>query len=714
MAFQVSPGINVSEIDLTASIPAISVSTGAIAGAFKWGPALEIVRVSSETELVSRFGAPDNDTANVFFTAASFLAYSNDLLVTRAISTTTSNNAVGSANLKTVTALSGTANTGGTRALTGTVDISNTSTTVTGSGTFFQTQLVAGDEITVNAVIKTVATIISNTSLTVNTVFSEVLTGASADATYPATAVIGTATAFNSDLAVNDFIRINSEDKRVTNVQSATLLRVNTAFTSATAQTVSELVAVTPGRVLLENTSDYAASPEYQGTSTANGSFAARYAGNKGNSLLVSICPSAAAFANWTYKSLFDSAPGTSDFVDGKNGADDELHVVVVDAGGLFTGTPGATLERFGYLSKASDARTDDGSTNYYKEVLYNKSQYVYWVGHPATGTGSTDASNWGDAALNTTFGAGDVVTVRLGNGADGTISTGQLQTAYELYEDVQNIDLSLLIAADGHDKGVAGTLLDIAESRKDCVAFISPTYEDTILDTDPTDSISGTANGLASRNSYGVHDSGWKYMYDKYNDKYRWVPLNGDIAGLCARTDRERDPWFSPAGFQRGAIKNVVKLAYNPNQTQRDTLYKAGVNPVVSLPGEGTVLFGDKTLSIKPSSFDRINVRRLFIVLEKAIARAARASLFEFNDEFTRAQFVSLVEPFLRTVQGRRGIYDFRVVCDETNNTAAVIDANQFVGDIYIKPARSINFVQLNFVAVRTGVEFNEIVGKF
>ena len=568
MAFQVSPGINVSEIDLTASVPGVSVSTGAIAGAFKWGPALELTQITNETELVNTFGAPDNDTANVFFTAASFLAYSNDLLVVRAVNASTTKNAVANANT----------------------------------------------------------------------------------------------------------------------------------------------AAATASAVLIENSSEYFNSPEYQGTSTANAAFAARYAGVKGNSLQISICPSAAAFSGWAYASLFDSAPGTSTYVSGKNGANDEMHIAIVDAGGLFTGTPGTTLERYGYVSKANDARNDDGSTNYYKEVLYNRSKYVYWAGHPT----ATSTTNWGNAALNTTFGAGSSnVTVRFIGGVDGTIGTAQLQTAYDLFEDKENVDVSLLIAADGHDKGIAGDLLDLAEARKDCVAFISPTYAD-VFETAPATSISGTATALSTRTSYGVHDSGWKYMYDKYNDKYRWVPLNGDIAGLCARTDRERDPWFSPAGFARGSIRNVVKLAFNPNQAQRDTLYKAGVNPVVSLPGEGTVLFGDKTLANKPSAFDRINVRRLFIVLEKAISRAARASLFEFNDEFTRAQFVSLVEPFLRTVQGRRGIYDFRVVCDETNNTADIIDRNEFVGDIYIKPARSINFVQLNFVAVRTGVEFQEIVGRF
>jgi phage tail sheath protein FI len=228
-----------------------------------------------------------------------------------------------------------------------------------------------------------------------------------------------------------------------------------------------------------------------------------------------------------------------------------------------------------------------------------------------------------------------------------------------------------------------------------------------------PGQSIANYASSM-TRSSYAVMDSGWKYQYDKYNDLYRWVPLNGDIAGLCAKTDNLRDPWWSPAGLQRGMIKNSIKLAYNPNKTDRDTLYKVGVNPVVSFPAEGTLLFGDKTFLNYASAFDHINVRRLFIVLEKAISRAARASLFEFNDAFTRSQFVSLVEPFLRTVKGRRGVTDYKVVCDESNNPGSVIDANQFVGDIYIKPSRSINYIQLNFVAVRTGVSFSEVVGQF
>jgi phage tail sheath protein FI len=316
--------------------------------------------------------------------------------------------------------------------------------------------------------------------------------------------------------------------------------------------------------------------------------------------------------------------------------------------------------------------------------------------------------------------------TVSLHSGADGHPTTpSAFLLGYDLFKDSEEIDISMILGGP-HGGTVSKYIVEsIAEKRKDCVAFISPLKANVNVEAETlsqktdnvkayrlTEKSDAGINSLSS--SYGVMDSGWKYQYDKFNDKYRWVPLNGDIAGLCARTDQSRDAWWSPAGFNRGHIKNVARLAWNPQKAHRDELYKNGINPVVTIRGQGTVLFGDKTLQAKPSAFDRINVRRLFIVLEKAIATAAKFTLFEFNDEFTRSQFTNMVEPFLRDVQGRRGIYDFKVVCDNTNNTPEVVDRNEFVGDIYIKPARSINFIQLNFVAVRTGVSFEEVVGKF
>jgi phage tail sheath protein FI len=307
--------------------------------------------------------------------------------------------------------------------------------------------------------------------------------------------------------------------------------------------------------------------------------------------------------------------------------------------------------------------------------------------------------------------------TVSLSNGSDLALNSSDYTSAYGEFTNPDIIDISLVVTGDAGGASnhitVQQYVIDsIVTSRKDCVAFISPPQAGIVGGATPTTAVTSWVTSLSRATTYAFADSGWKYQFDKYNNVYRWIPLNGDIAGLCVRTDQTRDPWFSPAGVSRGAIKNVVKLAWNPSQAQRDTIYSVGVNPVLSLPGQGTILYGDKTLVTQPSAFDRINVRRLFIVLEKSISLASKFALFEMNDEFTRAQFIALVEPFLRDVKGRRGVYDYRVVCDTTNNTPNVIDSNRFIGDIYIKPSRSVNFVQLNFVAVRTGVSFTEIVG--
>jgi phage tail sheath protein FI len=454
--------------------------------------------------------------------------------------------------------------------------------------------------------------------------------------------------------------------------------------------------------VLINNEDDWEA--QYANGAGSVGYFAAKFPGALGNSLKVSMADdSAGAFAGWTYADEFDYTPGTSDFVSALGGSNDELHLIVIDEDGLISGTPGTILEKFTGLSKASDAKTPQGAANYWKTVLQG-SQYIWWMDNPA-------GTNWGSAAAGTTFDGLGTHTVSLTGGVSASPSDGEVITAFDELANAELIDVNLLVVGP-HNATVASSVISIAEDRKDCMAFVSPELADVYNNAgDEADDIVAFRNTLTS-SSYAVLDSGWKYQYDKYNDVYRWVPLNADIAGLCARTDNIADPWFSPGGLNRGQIRNVVKLAYSPNKTDRDTLYKAGVNPVVSFPGEGTVLFGDKTLLAKPSAFDRINVRRLFIVLEKAIALAAKYQLFEFNDAFTRAQFRNLVEPFLRDVRGRRGIYDFRVICDETNNTGEIIDRNEFVADIFIKPARSINYITLNFIATRTGVAFEEVAG--
>jgi hypothetical protein len=439
------------------------------------------------------------------------------------------------------------------------------------------------------------------------------------------------------------------------------------------------------------------------------GAFAARYPGYMGNSLGVSVCDNSTDFATWNYKGYFPSAPGTSDYVAAVSGSRDEMHVVVYDNLGLFTGSAGQVLETFPYVSKASDANIN-GESNYYKQVIFQKSKYIF-VMDPVDYANTK--TTWGRTATTTFDILSGNKTMALLNAVEDQPSDGNIQTAYSLFANKETYDISLVLTGGANTTVQQYVIDNIANSRKDCVAFLSPPASAVVNNaSNETSSIQSWLTALARSSSYAVADSGWKYQYDVYNNTYRWIPLNGDIAGLCVNTDNVRDPWYSPAGFNRGAIKNAIKLAWNPSKTYRDTLFSAGVNPVVSFPGQGIVLFGDKTLQSKPSAFDHINVRRLFIVLEKAISNAAQYSLFEFNDEFTRAQFVALVTPFLRDVQGRRGITDFKVICDTTNNTAQVIDSNQFVGDIYIKPARSINYIQLNFIAVGSGVEFTTVVG--
>ena len=422
---------------------------------------------------------------------------------------------------------------------------------------------------------------------------------------------------------------------------------------------------------------------------------------------------------HWEYYFQFDGPPTTTDDVSAAGGSNDEMHIVVVDEDGSITGTAGEILETFEGVSQANDAKDASGNSNYYPDVIYRNSKYIYWIDHISTlSDGVAKSGTTFDNSLTNAF---NVDNVSLASGTDDYAATNaEIATAYEKFNDVENVDISLLLCgpsqtgADATGDTKATAVMDIATARKDCVAFISPARADVVNVANAvtqTQNVVGFADGLPS-SSYAVIDSGYKYMYDKYHDVFRFVPLNGDIAGLCARRDNIADPFFSPAGFNRGQIRGAVKLAFNPNQTQRDELYKARVNPVVSFPGQGTVLFGDKTAQSKPSAFDRINVRRLFITLEKAISTAAKFQLFEFNDEFTRAQFRNLVEPFLRDVQGRRGITDFSVVCDDSYNTGDVIDRNEFRADIFVKPARSINFIQLNFIATRTGVAFSEVAG--
>lgn len=447
------------------------------------------------------------------------------------------------------------------------------------------------------------------------------------------------------------------------------------------------------------------------------GEWAAKYPGKLGNTLKVSMADRD-TYATWEYKNEFDAAPGTSDSAALVGGSNDEMHIIVIDEKGYISGVENSVLEKYAFVSKASDNKKADGTNNYYKDVINGRSEWLWWTDHTTSVVGGYENTNWGSVMVGTAFKSMSApLTQSLAGGFDdGSSTDGQRQAAYELFANATLYDISLIMCGKANTN-IANFVIDnVALKRLDAVVFVSP--EDTttgeVIIGDNSSSVNKIIeyrNELGS-NSYTVMDSGYKYQYDRYNDVYRWVPLNGDIAGLCARTDYTNDPWWSPGGLNRGQVKNVVRLSCNPNQTNRDTLYRNSVNPVVTFPGQGTVLFGDKTLLSKPSAFDRINVRRLFIVLEKSISTAAKYQLFEFNDAFTRGQFKNLIEPFLRDVQGRRGITDFLVKCDESNNSGEVIDRNEFVADIFVKPTRSINYITLSFVAARSSIAFSEIGG--
>ena len=444
------------------------------------------------------------------------------------------------------------------------------------------------------------------------------------------------------------------------------------------------------------------------------GAWIAKWAGALGNSLKVEIC-TAAGFAAWAYKGEFDAAPGTSAYASARSGSGDECHVVVIDEDGNISGTVGTVLERFAFVSMASDAKAADGTSNYALEVINSGSEYV-WLAH--WDGDLTTLSNAGTAASGTAFGnPSAAISKSLTGGVDsGTLTTAEVATGFDLFEDTDTIQVDFLIApgmANASDQatvvndlaGIAGT------TRKDCVVVTSPDRAAVVNNSTPVTATTTTVGSFNS-SSYVVVDNNYLKVYDKFNDQYVFIPAASTTAGVMAATDANAAPWFSPAGQRRGQYFGVTALAYSPTKAERDTLYKAGVNPVANIPGQGILLFGDKTFLNRPSAFDRVNVRRLFLVMERAIAAAARNVMFEFNDEFTRAEFVNIVEPFLREIQGRRGITDFKVVCDATNNGAAVVDRNEFIANIFVKPARSINYVTLNFVAVRTGVDFEEVAG--
>ncbi len=654
MAFQLSPGVLVKETDLTNIIPAVSTSIGGVVIVSEKGPIEEITQISSEKELVDVFGKPDGNTYEYFYTAANFLQYSNTLKVVRA-NTGNVNACVSGTAVQIKSTQHYLDNYGSGQANVG----SWAARTAGTHGNNLQVSMCTNS----NAYSSTATSLVNNGS------------GIAVGAT---TVAVDT----GSEFVVGDLIEFGDASSN---------------FNAAPSGEYYEITAINSNDLTIK-----------------------RHTPGGGTGLRHAVVDNAKIKRYWKYFDQVDGAPGTTTDVSNNGGSNDELHIVVVDEDGGISGTAGTILEVFEGLSQASDAKTDNGATNYYVDVIYNQSEYIYWMDHETT-LANAGSSKTSQAFDNVGGSATALFTASLSGGTDDNVPTnGELATAYDLFKDGETVDVNLLLTgpsqtnSDATGVTKATAVIDVAEFRKDVVAFISPASADVLSITDAiaqTENVKGFADALSST-SYAVLDSGYKYQYDKYNDVYRFVPLNGDVAGLCARTDNIADSWFSPAGLNRGQIRGAVKLAYNPNKSQRDTLYRSRVNPVATFPGQGTVLFGDKTLLSKPSAFDRINVRRLFITLEKAISTASKFQLFEFNDEFTRAQFRNSVEPFLRDVQGRRGLTDFLVVCDDTNNTGEVIDRNEFRADIFIKPNRSINFITLNFVATRSGVSFSEVAG--
>jgi phage tail sheath protein FI len=660
MAFLVSPGVQVREIDVSNVVPAVSSSIGGYVGSFSWGPVDEVRTITSEKDLVSVFGEPSGDDTYLtsvkkkehFYSAANFLKYGNNLKVVRAVSTNMLNASTGSAGLLVKNATHYYDNNYHTGAAA-----SNVGDFVARCVGVLGNSLKVSVCASANAFSQSAATTVNDSSIALGDTSMTVASGAA--------------------LVVGDIITFGTD----TNKYKISEINTN---------------AIT---------------------------FALASDGSSG--LQTVVANSANVNREWEFASSFTKAPGSSPDAIANSSSLDEIHIAVIDEDGLITGIVGEILEIFEGVSMASDAKDAEGNSNYYVDKLRYNSNYIFFSNHNSnlSESGNTFASAGAIFDTHTL-----PITQSFTNGSDGyCLTSGQKKAGIETYlGDAETQDVDFLISGpldgdDGSGNNVttlaeattqANNLIAICEARKDCMAIISPRKQDCVNNSgSESTSIVALADTLSS-SSYAVMDSAWCYQYDKYTDNYCYIPACGHTAGIMARSDQERDAWFSPAGFNRGQILGITKLSFNPNQAERDALYKKRVNPIVTFPGQGTVLFGDKTLLSNASAFDRINVRRLFIVMEKAIATAAKFQLFEFNDAFTRAQFRATIEPFLRQVKGRRGIVDFQVVCDETNNSQSVVDANQFQASIFVKPNRSINFITLNFVAARSGVEFEEVYG--
>ena len=736
MAFLVSPGVHVREIDLTNVVPAVQTTIGAIAGPFEKGPVSSISTIGSEEELVEIFGKPNASNFEWWFTASSFLQYSDSLRVVRPESAI-----VNAGEASGVLIRDDEHYLDSYYAETGDGQVTSNDWYARSAGTW-------GNSLGLQVCP-------SRTSFRQDCGVGNLVDGAvTAGAT---TVTVDDADATGFAFFVGDIIKFHTNDsitatsngaittasKNLTVDGNSGTIAVGNRVIAAGIDEIVTVVTVTSQTALVldkaitiaDNVSmafsayaDVEANnTEYEVVSISSEVLTVRLLDDpNGAGIQTAIPDNSYIERRWKFSDLFSGPPDRSAWsIANSRGDNDELHVVVYDTTGDITGSDSTAagqrtagvIETFGFLSKNPYAKSPQGDNIYYPNKIFRESKYVYWGDHISTG------SNWGTDTTSDYTAVTIITVVAMTGGTDDySVTAGELSLAYDKLQDDESLDINLVLG--GPSSGVADTaagmdthvtmITDLVEGRKDCVGFVSPYRSATVgvaLSFTQTTNVVNAFN-LCPSSSYMVFDSGYKYMYDKYNDVYRFVPLNGDTAGLCVNADNVADPWFSPAGYNRGGVRGAIKLSYNPKKSERDQLYSNRINPVVNFPGQGVTLFGDRTALTKPSAFDRINVRRLFLVLEKAIATAAKFQLFEFNDEFTRAQFRNLVEPFLRDVQGRRGITDFRVKCDSTNNTGEVIDRNEFIGDIFIKPNRSINFITLNFIATRTGVSFDEVGG--
>ena len=725
----VSPGVKVREVDLTVGrVDALSDQTGAICGPFSQGPVLEPILVENEQELLDLFGKPISSERQYeyWYSAANYLQYGGILRVAR----------IDGANLR--------------NANVGAVGVASTSTLKIKSYEDYKNNYESTSSYRfaarnpgtwANGLKVAVIDGSADQTLTIGAgATAHVSVGlAVTQATSSVVAGVGTTSINDGYLqGIITGIGVSTIDVKVLNRVSAAGTVFPVDYTEGGAYAFTVGTATSTGQFGVPGTAGVSIS-------TDASTLAAPAAG-------LSTVASVTTQVDWydnqyiqldngqiLWKSVAEK-PGTSGYAAARNSKNDELHIVVVDDKGTISGNSSTILEKHAFISKATDTVNSLGTKTYYKDYIADNSNYLF-VG-VSTGNGSiasgiqtaftavSTENVWGTETQDITFNvAGNqLYTLVAGKDYSGTDNEGGFATnlgdvigGYELFENEAEYAVNFLINGPGipNDKegsqAKANKLIAIAEGRKDCIAVVSPHRESVVDITSSktqTDNVVQFFDALTS-SSYAVFDSGYKYQFDRFNNSFRYIPLNGDIAGLMARTSQEQYPWFSPAGTQRGAILNTVKLAYNPSKVQRDTLYTRRVNPVIFSPGGGFILFGDKTGLAVASAFDRINVRRLFLTLEATIEVAARSQLFEFNDDITRANFRNIVEPYLRDVQAKRGISDFVVICDETNNTPDVIDANEFKADIFIKPARSINFIGLTFVATRTGVAFEEVVGR-